>query len=235
MKYNKLIGLVSLAVAIAFAGLMVGNMLKTGKAYDRSVQVKGLSEREVPADLAVWPMTISLTGSNLQQLKTEVEKQNKAVYAFFIKQGFDKEEMMQGSVNIEDLQANPYDQNQYRDFRYIAKSDFTIRTSNLPLLQKALYESLELITEGIIISSKNTWRPIEYSFSDLNQLKPEMIEEATKNAREVAEKFAQDSHSKVGKIRSAQQGQFSIMDLDMNTPEIKRVRVVSTIEYQLED
>jgi hypothetical protein len=94
---------------------------------------------------------------------------------------------------------------------------------------------LELVSKGILISSKNTWQPIQYSFSGLNKLKPGMIEEATKNAREVAKKFALDSNSKVSKIKSANQGQFSITDLDPNTSYIKIVRVVSTIEYQLED
>ena len=101
--------------------------------------------------------------------------------------------------------------------------------------QNSLSESLELISEGIILGSKNEWRPIEYIFTGLNELKPSMIEEATKNAREVAEKFARDSDSRVGKIRIARQGLFTINDRDQNTPEIKLVRVVSTIDFQLED
>jgi hypothetical protein len=95
--------------------------------------------------------------------------------------------------------------------------------------------SLELISRGILLGSKNTWRPIEYIFTGLNNLKPSMIEEATRNAREVAEKFARDSNSEVGEIRVARQGLFTINDRDENTPQIKIVRVVSTIEFQLED
>ena len=155
---------------------------------------------------------------------------------FFLKEGFSEKELNSGTTNINDSKAALYGGNeQNREFRYIASSDFTVRTGDIEKLQKALTNSLELISKGILISSKNTWQPIQYSFSGLNKLKPEMIEEATKNAREVAEKFALDSNSKVSKIKSAQQGLFSITDLDQNTSDIKIVRVVSTIEYQLED
>jgi hypothetical protein len=235
MKNNYWIAASILALSIALAGFWIGNTLKIGKAYDRSVRVKGLSERTVNADLAVWPLTITITGNDLTNIKSTIEKQNQIVYEFFINQGFNEDELQKGSINIEDIKANVYGNNNYQDFRYIAKSDFTVRTKNIDLLQKALSSSLDLLSEGIIIGSKNTWRPIEYSFSSLNSLKPEMIEEATKNAREVAEKFAKDSNSKVGKIRNAQQGLFTINDLDSNTPHIKNVRVVSTIDYQLED
>lgn len=91
------------------------------------------------------------------------------------------------------------------------------------------------MSKGILLESKNTWRPIEYIFTGLNDLKPSMIEEATKNAREVAEKFARDSDASVGKIRTARQGLFTINDRDENTPQIKTVRVVTTIDFQLED
>lgn len=226
---------VLLGFAIVIAGYFVGNMHKTGLQYDRSVVVKGLSEREVPADLAVWPMEITLAGNDLKSLKTEIETQNQVVVKFFVDQGFEQSELTIGSTNISDAKANAYGGNVQRDFRYIAKSELTVRTSDIEKLQKALAESLELLEEGILIGSKNTWRPIEYSFSGLNELKPEMIEEATKNAREVAEKFARDSNSSVGQIKSANQGLFTISDRDQNTPFIKTVRVVSTIEYLLED
>ena len=225
-----------LAAAIVLAGYFVGNMHKTGKAFDRSVQVKGLSEREVKADLAVWPINITLTGNDLQLLKDELEIQNKAVKSFFMAQGFTAEEVTSGTTNISDSRALLYgNENRDRDLRYIAISEFTVRTKEIEKLQSALTSSLELISKGILINSKNSWQPIQYSFSGLNQIKPSMIEEATRNAREVAEKFAKDSNSKVGKIKNAQQGQFSISDLDQNTGYVKVVRVVSTIDYYLED
>ena len=222
--------------SIVIAGFFIGNMHKTGKMYDRFVQVKGLSEREVNADLAVWPINITLTANNLNALKVNVEKQNEAVYHFFIAQGFEKNELTKGSTNINDIRANLYNNNAFNsEFRYLAKSEFTVRTTDINRLQKALSESLELMSKGILLESKNTWRPIEYVFTGLNDLKPSMIEEATKNAREVAEKFARDSDSQVGEIRVARQGLFTINDRDQNTPQIKIVRVVSTIDFQLED
>ena len=222
--------------SIVLAGFFVGNMHKTGKKYDRYVQVKGLSQREVNADLAVWPINITLTSNDLNTLKRDIENQNKEVYEFFIGQGFDKSELSKGSTNISDARANIYNQNaQNNAFRYVAVSEFTVRTNDIDRLQKALAESLELMSEGILLGSKNTWRPIEYVFTGLNALKPSMIEEATKNAREVAEKFARDSDSQVGEIRIAKQGLFTISDRDDNTPYIKVVRVVSTIDFQLEN
>ena len=223
-------------LSIVIAGYFVGNMHKTGKKYDRYVQVKGLSEREVNADLAVWPINITLTSNDLNSLKRDIEGQNEEVYEFFIDQGFDKRELTKGSTNISDAQANIYNPNaQNSQFRYVAVSEFTVRTNNIGRLQKALAGSLELMSKGILLGSKNTWRPIEYVFTGLNTLKPSMIEEATKNAREVAEKFARDSDSKVGEIRMAKQGLFTINDRDENTPHIKVVRVVSTIDFQLEN
>jgi len=223
-----------LGVSIILAGYFVGNMHKTGKKYDRYVQVKGLSEREVAADLAVWPMNITLTGNDLKLLKSTLEQQISQVYDFFIGQGFTAEELTQGITNITDTQADIYNNNtQFKDYRYIANSEFTVRTGDVKKLQKALTESLDLISQGILLGSKNSWRPIEYIFTGLNDLKPSMIEEATKNARDVAEKFARDSNSEVGEIRIARQGLFTISDRDENTPQIKVVRVVSTIDFQL--
>ncbi len=221
--------------SIVIAGYFIGNMHKIGKRYDRLVQVKGLSEREIHADLAVWPMNIMLTGNDLGLLRREIEEQNEEVYNFFLKQGFDSSELTKGIVNINDIKANIYGPStQNSDFRYLAKSEFTVRTNDINKLQKALIKSLELISKNILLGSKNSWRPIEYIFTGLNELKPSMIEEATKNAREVAERFARDSDSEVGGIRKAKQGLFTINDRDQNTPEIKIVRVVSTIDFQLE-
>ena len=223
-----------ICISIVLAGYFIGNMHKIGKKFDRFVQVKGLSEREVNADLAVWPMNIILTGNDLKALKDNIEEQNNEVYGFFMDQGFDDEELTKGIVNINDTHADMYNPNpQYNEYRYIAKSELTVRTKDIKKLQKALAESIELISKGIILGSKNSWKPIEYIFTGLNELKPSMIEEATKNAREVAEKFARDSNSEVGDIRIARQGLFTINDRDENTPEIKIVRVVSTIDFQL--
>ena len=226
----------TISLSIIIAGYFIGNMHRNAKKFDRFVQVKGLAERELEADLAVWPIQISLTGNDLITLEDRIDAQKETVHQFFTEQGFQDAELSMGVTNIQDTRADIYNSNaQYREYRYIAKTDFTVRTTNIDILQDALSESLQLISEGILISSKNTWRPIEYIFTGLNDIKPSMVEEATVNARVVAEKFAMDSGSRVGKIKSARQGIFSINDRDQNTPEIKTIRVVSTIEYFLED
>jgi hypothetical protein len=222
--------------SVVVAGFFVGNMHKTGKKYDRYVEVKGLSEREVKADLAVWPINISLTGNDLLSLMSDIENQMDEVSGFFTALGFDGADLAEGTTTISDVHADLYNPDMQRsEFRYLAKSEFTVRTKEIDLLQEALSRSPDLISKGIILGSKNPWSPIEYIFTGLNEIKPSMIEEATKNAREVAEKFAHDSDSRVGEIRNARQGLFTIEDRDMNTPEIKIIRVVTTIDYQLED
>lgn len=235
MKNAHLLPALIIALGLAIAGYFVGDTFLKGKKFDRFVSVKGLSEREVPADLAVWPVNIVLMGNDLQTLRQQIERQNQTVYQFFMDQGFTAEEVTRGVVNMADAQANIYNNAPYSANRYLAKSEFTVRTTDIPKLQKALAESLQLLSAGILFGSKNEWQPIEYIFTGLNELKPEMIEEATRNAREVADKFARDSNSSVGEIRVARQGQFSISDRDVNTPQIKVVRVVSTIDFQLAD
>ena len=236
MKITHWISALLLSIALVLAGYFIGNLQLNARKYDRFVSVKGLSEREVPADLAVWPINIALTGNDLQVLSRQIEQQNEEVYRFFTDRGFSPEEVTRGPVNINDARANIYNTQGYQNpNRYLAKSEFTVRTTDIAKLQKALTESLELLSRGIVMGSKNEWQPIEYIFTGLNDLKPEMIEEATRNAREVADKFARDSQAKVGEIRVARQGLFSIADRDANTPQIKKIRVVSTIDFQLEE
>jgi len=236
MKSTSWVSALFLSIGLVVAGYFVGNLQVNGKKYDRYVTVKGLSEREVAADLAVWPINIILTGNDLEELRGRIEEQNQTVSTFFSQQGFSAEEMTRGPVNISDVQANPYNSGATNNrYRYMAKSEFTLRTTDVPKLQTALTESLNLLSRGIVMGSKNEWAPIEYIFTGLNTLKPGMIEEATKNARGVAEKFARDSNSEVGQIRVARQGLFSITNRDANTPQIKKVRVVTTIDFQLED
>lgn len=236
MKTNVWVPALILAAAIALAGFFIGRMHKVGKQFDRHVQVKGLSEREVAADLAVWPMTIALAGNDLGTLERDIESQNREVYQFFIDQGFDETEITRGILNITDAYANLYGTGGQRpEFRYQGNSEFTVRTTDIQKLQKALTASPELLSKGVLLGSKNTWRPIEYLYTGLNDLKPSMIEEATRNAREVAERFAQDSQATVGDILVARQGLFTIEDRDQSTPQIKTIRVVSTIDFQLVD
>lgn len=237
MKELRWLKVVILSIAIIIAGYFVGNIQTNAIEASRSVEVKGLSEREVNADLAVWPIQITLAGNDLKTINETIEDQKTQVKDFFTQLGFSDNELNMGSTNIQDTRAQIYygGNNSSPEYRYITQTDITIRTNDIEKLQKALDESISLLSKGIVIASKNTWQPIEYIFTGLNDIKPSMIEEATKNAREVAEKFAMDSNSKVGEIKSASQGQFSINDRDQNTSYIKVVRVVSTLEFFIED
>ncbi|CAM1362834.1 hypothetical protein BA195_12575 [Tenacibaculum soleae] len=224
-----------LAMALVFAGYFIGNSHWKALKNNRKVTVKGLAKKEVNANLAVWPMVITLTNNSLGDLKTNLDNQKKAVENFFLSKGFSDNEIAIENTNITDAQADLYGNNRQKNFRYLAKTEVTLRTSDLKKIKEAQKEVINLVAKGVIINSKNTWRPIEFIFTDLNTIKPQMIEEATKKAKEVAEKFAKDSNSSVGKIKNAQQGLFTINDRDVNTPDIKIVRVVTTVTYFLKD
>ena len=139
MENSGWIQTIVIACSIVVAGYFIGNTYKNGKAFERSVQVKGLSEKQVKADLAVWPISITLAGNDLNAIKNNLEQQNTEIKNFFLKEGFSEKELNRGTTNINDAKAVLYGgDNQNREFRYIASSDFTVRTSDIEKLQKAL-------------------------------------------------------------------------------------------------
>jgi hypothetical protein len=136
---------------------------------------------------------------------------------------------------INDVYANSYGPERKPEFRYTAKQNVTVYSSKVELVRSVMNKLNELGKEGLVLTGGDYDARTEYLFTRLNKIKPEMIEEATKAAREVALKFAADSESKLGKIKRASQGQFSISSRDQNNPHIKNIRVVSTVEYYLSD
>jgi uncharacterized protein len=238
MRNNVIYVLIALilSIGIILAGYMVGNMHLRGLKYQRYVSVKGLAESEVDANLAIWPFRMTVAGNDLNLLQKKLENDTRIIMNFLTESGFDPAEFSAGVAEIQDLQTLSYGSpNQSNTMRYIARKDFTIRTSDINKLHHSLGNISTLIGEGIVLESKNQWQGVEYLFTRLNEIKPAMIEEATRNAREAAQKFAQDAGSKVGKIKSANQGLFTISDRDVNTGYIKKVRVVNTIDFYLED
>lgn len=223
-----------LGAGIAAGGFLAGRGLVASRALDRTVTAKGLAEREVPADVAIWPIRFVLAGDNLEALYREVEGKQRIVLAFLDQAGFDDAEISVAAPSITDRQAQPYGDMQAR-FRYSATQTVTVYTGRVPEVLEAGKRLIDLGKSGIVLSGDDYQARTQYLFTGLNDLKPDMIEEATRNAREVAQKFASDSDSRLGKIKNASQGQFSIEDRDGNTPHIKKVRVVSTIEYYLAD
>jgi len=227
------------AAAVLAAGMVAGstilaNSLIEFRAMERVVQVKGLSEREVAADTVIWPIKFNDVDNNLTTLVANVERKNEQIQAFLKLQGFSQKEITVAVPQIVDRQAGYYDPNA-NQMRYTASSTVTVYSSNVDLVHQAMAKLLELSKTGIAIAGQDYDSKPEFIFSGLNELKPDMIAEATRNAREVATKFAADSDSKLGKIKTASQGQFSITDRDSNTPYIKKVRVVATVDYYLSD
>lgn len=226
----------TLALGLVVAALILGNSVIRFKNLDRSVVVKGLAEMEVDANLAVWPITFSEASNDLSELQSNLDKKKKIILDFLGEAGFVKEDIAIGMININDQKANIYGgNNQNVDFRYIGRAEMTVRTNQTALMTRAITRLTDLVGKGIVLNQDQYQSQVRYLFTDLNSIKPGMIESATKNAREAAGKFASDSKSKVGKIKRATQGFFTIEDRDMNTPYKKIVRVVTTVEYYLVD
>lgn len=222
------------------AGLIVSAYLVSQgftrfKALERTVIVKGLAEREVRADVAIWPLTFSVAADDLTFLVDTLTAQNAVVEGFLREKGFKDSEISVSPPSVVDRHAQGYSGASRYRFRYIGKSTVSVYTENIELVRKAREKLSELGSRGIAVAGENYESRTEYLYTKLNEVKPVMIEEATNNARVVAEKFAADSGSRLGKIKRASQGQFSISDRDSNTPYIKKVRVVSTLEYYLTD
>lgn len=216
-------------------GYLISNSAVTIRRAERTVTVKGLAEREVPADRAIWPIKFSEADNDLLTLYRTVEKNSTLIVDFLKENGFEEQEISSVPPTIVDRLAEGYTNPDQIRFRYAANAIVTVYSSKVDLVRRTMQNMVALGKRGIAIAGENYDTRVEFLFSNLNQIKPAMVEEATRNAREVAEKFASDSQSRLGKIKEAAQGQFSIDDRDSTTPHIKRVRVVSTVVYYLVD
>lgn len=233
-KSSLILGL-CLLLGLATLGYYVQQSAVKFKEYERVVTVKGLSEREVAADTVIWPIQFTLADNDLPSLFTTLDLQTQQVMQFLARQGISADAVSLSSPAVIDKKAQQYGGDSPVELRYLATQSLTVYSPNVELVRQAISQIGELGKEGIVFNAANYNSRIEYLFSGLNDIKPEMVEEATLQARQVAEKFAKDSQSTLGKIKRATQGQFSISDRDNNTPHIKKVRVVSTIEYFLSD
>jgi hypothetical protein len=225
----------SLLLGFIALGWLLGNYAVRVKKFDRTVVVKGLSEREVAADIAIWPLTFQEAGNELNGVFTSLQKKNALITEFLAGHGIAREAITVGPPVVNDRYAQSWGDTSNVVYRYAATSTVTVYSSDIEAVRKAMRDVISLGQKGVALSGEGYQGQTQFEFTGLSKLKPEMIEEATKNARAVAEKFAADSDSRLGKIRSAQQGQFSIENRDSTTPHIKKVRVVSTVEYHLAD
>jgi uncharacterized protein len=227
-----LIGL-PLAIGIALAGWFVGHALFGARATERYVTVKGLAEREVGADLALWPIVFTVTADDLGTLQRRVDESTTKI-GLFLGNAFPAEAIAAGAPRITDREAQGMMQQGRAGERYVAEAAVTVRTEKIHAVRAALARSGELVGQGVALIRSYEYNT-QYLFTGLEKVKPEMIAEATRDARRAAEQFAKDSGSRVGAIRKAQQGLFNIEDRDPFSPEIKRIRVVTTIEFFLDE
>ncbi len=233
-KYKLPMAGALLAVGIFFGGLSIANSIIRTTEMSRVVNVKGLSVREVAADKVIWPITYKEIGNNLTELYNTLNAKNNIIISFLKENGIEDSEIIIAAPEIVDLQAERYG-NQNYTYRYNVTSIITVTSNKVDLVTELMVKQADLIKKGVaIIVGGYEYNPT-FTFTGLNDIKPQMIEEATINARTTAEKFAADSQSKLGKIKTANQGQFTINDRDNNTPQIKEVRVVTSVTYFLED
>ena len=223
-----------LGVAVLGLGAFLYCAMMHTKDRDRVVSVKGLSEREVKADYVIWPIVFKEVGNDLVALYESVQNKTATLEKFLLDNGVVAEEISKASPDITDTESEIY-ASEKRSQRYVATVVMTVASKDVEKLREIMGKQGELLKQGIAFSEGDyRYRKI-YTFNGLNDIKPEMIDEANKNARAAAQKFAADSESKLGKIKTATQGQFSIEDRDENTPFIKKVRVVTSVQYFLED
>lgn len=222
----------AVVVGLALAGWFVAGGLKQLRTADRYVTVKGLAEREVMADLVIWPISFSEAGNDLNAVYKKVDENAALVRKFVASQGLDKAEIVQAAPSVFDLQAQRYGNDSRSPYRYRAEMTLIVRSAEANAVKKAMQNISELGKQGIAFEQNGD---PEYLFTQLNRIKPDLLAEATQNARKAAEQFAQNASSRVGTIRSASQGQITIVDRDRGTPQIKIVRVVTTVEYSLVD
>lgn len=227
---------VILAVGTLLLGLCIYWGLSAFAAKDRVVSVRGLAEKEVAADHVIWPIIYKTTGNDLQALYDDINSANERISQFLTSNGLTKDDFSVGAPEIEDLRADRYAtrESASRD-RYNVKTVITVATGKVEAARSLIPRMGELLKQGIAISAGEYGEQVRYEFTNLNKIKPGMIEEATRNARQAALKFAEDSESKLGKIKNAYQGVFSIEDRDAYTPHIKSVRVVTSVDFYLKD
>ncbi len=241
-----LLGLL-LALGLVVGGWVLGAQIKATRLSDRYVTVKGLVERKVKSDLAVWPLTYKEAGDDLSLVYAKAESDKKTILEFLADQEIQSSEIEVGVIRVVDTQANEYGGSTRAARRYIVEQQITVRTSRVDQVVAAAQKTMLLLQKGIVLST-NPGQGVAYQFTGLNSIKPDMITEATRNARAAATRFAADSGSKVGSIRQANQGVFSILAADQggdggegsgnfggDSSVMKTVRVVTSVQYYLDE
>jgi len=185
------------------------------------VEVKGLSERIVKADVAIWTLNFDVKSNDVDSLYADIEKDTKTIQSFLKTKGFEDSEINVAPVNIY--------QDTYKDalFRYNSSSQLSVYTKKVDLVKSASKDTLSLVKQGVTLNQNS----IVFQFSDINSIKPSMLSEAIKNAKDSAAQFAKESGSRLGAVSRGNQGVFDITDKDPGSPEFKKIRVVSSLRF----
>ncbi len=231
------------ALIIGLCAIVAASLLSQGlmglRTADRYVTVKGMAEREVQADLALWPIRFVATGSTLDEAQNKARSSREAIMAFLKLQAIDQSAVELQRLDVTDTRANPYAGN-ISEQQYIINQTLMVRSTDIDRIRQAAQNVSELVDSGVVLSSDYGPSGPTYLFNGLNDIKPAMIAEATTAARESAQQFARDAEAKLGSLRRANQGVFQILARDQapgvseQQQPVKTVRVVSTFDYYLE-
>ena len=236
-KLTFLTGVV-IAGGLALAGFFPGYYYYKTNFDFRTVKVKGLAEKDVKADLAIWNIRFQSSNNNLAQAKKDIERQEHLIRTFLTESGFTADEIITQGLTMQDAYADAYRDRNAIPARYTLNQTMTVRTAQVDLIGTVYPKAGDLVSQGVTFNTYGNG--VSYLFTGLNAVKPAMLQEATRNARQAADEFARNSDAKVGKIRSANQGVFSILPREeipdqSETDQVnKKIRVVSTVEYYLE-
>ncbi len=234
MKSSSVIAGLLRALGLLALGLCIRSGIKGYGERDRVVSVRGLCEKEVEANKVTWPIVTQDMGNDLAILYDRTQAVNAKILQFLKSNGITDDEISVNSPNVSDNVASSYDPSRVTS-RYSLTNVIVVTSSDVDKVRALIERQTELLKEGVAIIAETYQYPTTYEYTDLNKIKPEMIAEATKNAREAANKFGEDSGSRLGRIKTATQGQFSINDRDQFTPYIKTIRVVTYVDYYLQD
>ena len=223
-----------LSVPIALGLIVLGQSIRVGiqsfANNDRVVSVRGLAERDVEANHVTWPINYTLAGDDLPSLYAQMQTNNQVIIKFLTENGINQDEISVNPPELYNAESNIYGVDRPR-YQYNLTPSITVSSSQVQLVRSLLIRQSELFSKGLAINSGY----VNYEFTSLNEVKPEMIAEATHNARAAANRFAADSDSKLGKIKTATQGTFSIDNTDNSTPHVKRLRVVTYVDFYIRD
>ena len=234
MKEKSIIGAALIALGLVCLGWFIKAGIDNFSEKDRKVNVKGLAEQEVEADKVTWPIVSKEVGNDLTDLYQKLSVTQGKIKAFLLRSGIKESEIDINAPAVLDLNAREYGERN-QPYRYIVTSVMTVASQEVDKVRGIISRQGDLLKEGVAIVDGGYENPIKYELVSFKELKPKMMQEAIENAEKTAQQFAENSHSTLNKIVSADQGQFSIDNRDENTPYIKKVRVVTTVTYSLKD